>query len=294
MMNKNKIVLITGTSSGLGRLTAIQLAKEGNTVYAAMRNINNTNSIQRTELEYLAAEEQLDLRLIELDVTNDQSVESAVKSVIRQSGRIDVLVNNAGQRFVGISEAFTTEDVRNQFEVNFFGMVRTNRAVLPYMRNQKSGLLVHVSSQSGRLIFPFLGIYSASKFAMEALAESYRYELSGFGIDSVIVQPGPYDTKLLAKSPNPSDKKRTLSYGLLSEFPGNNKANFKSIYESEAPREPQDVADAITSLINMKTKRPLRTSVMPYGMDFGVGKMNEQISAIQNSLMNEFQMSSII
>lgn len=294
-VNKNnKVIIITGTSSGFGKLTAIQLASEGNTVYAAMRNIGSSNAQNRSDLENWATDNGRNLRVIELDVTDDRSVETAIEYVIAESGRIDVVVNNAGQMFVGISEAYTVEDVRKQFEVNFFGMVRVNRAVLPQMRKQRSGLLVQVSSQSGRLVFPFFGLYSASKFAVEALAESYRYELSSFGIDSVIVQPGPFGTNLLPGSPEPSDRDRILSYGDLAAFPENMKANFNSIYESAEPPVPQDVADAITALINMDTKRPLRTSVMPKGMDFGVGRMNDQISVIQNDLMTAFQMSSMI
>jgi len=223
MTNQNlpdqKVILVTGSSNGIGRLTVETLARGGHTVYASMRDANGRNAAVRLELVQLAKNENLDLRVIELDVTDDDSVEKAVVQVTKDSGRIDVLVNNAGVMNIGITEGFTLEQVQRQFDVNFFGTVRTNRAVLPHMRKQGEGLLIQVSSLAGRVVFPFFGIYNASKFAVEAMSEAYRYDLSGWGIDSVIVEPGPYDSNLLKTIPWPQDKKRLEEYTELAGAP---------------------------------------------------------------------------
>ncbi len=196
-----EVILVTGSSNGIGRLTVETLARRGHTVYASMRDAANRNAIVRAELLHLAKAEGLDLHVIELDVTDGTSVEKAVADIIKDAGRIDVLVNNAGIMSVGITEGFTLEQVHRQLDVNFYGTVRTNRAVVPHMRKQGHGLLIQVSSLAGRVVLPFFGIYNASKFAVEALSEAYRYDLSALGIDSVIVEPGPYGTNLLATIP---------------------------------------------------------------------------------------------
>jgi NAD(P)-dependent dehydrogenase (short-subunit alcohol dehydrogenase family) len=132
-------------------------------------------------------------------------VANAVRAVIERAGRIDILVNNAGFGYIGLNETATLEDVQRQFDTNVFGVVRMNRAVLPHMRLQGRGLLVYVSSSGGHIVVPFLGLYCASKFALEALAESYHYQLYGLGIDSVIIQPGRYATAVAAKGVHSSD-----------------------------------------------------------------------------------------
>src|SRR4029077_15497772 len=142
----------------------------------------------------LAKRESLWMRAIELDVTDDGSVVRAVQAAMDEAGRVDVLVNNAGYGLMGVTEAVTLEQARRIMDTNFFGAVRMNRAVLPHMRKQRSGLLIHISSGAGRVVIPSLGFYCASKWALEALAEEYRYELAGQAIDSVIIQPGAYPT----------------------------------------------------------------------------------------------------
>ncbi len=177
-MSTTPVAIVTGTSHGFGELTAVTLARRGHHVFAGMRGISGRNAPAADNLRAVAADDALALAPIELDVTDDASVGAAVDSVLAEAGRIDIVVNNAGVLYIGITEAFTIEQAREQLDVNLLGAARLNRAVLPHMRERRSGLLVHVSSIGGRLTFPFYGLYCASKYALEALAEAYRYELS--------------------------------------------------------------------------------------------------------------------
>ena len=178
-----KTILITGTSSGFGRDAAATLARAGHTVFASMRDIDGRN---RPRAKALQAQ---GLVVVELDVADDISVESAIGAILAKTGRIDVLINNAGIAAAGVSEAFTPDQAKIVFNTNVVGMLRTIRAVLPAMRRQGDGLIINIGSILGRVTFPFFGIYGASKFAVEALTESYRYELSQLGVDVVLVQP---------------------------------------------------------------------------------------------------------
>ncbi len=292
MTNQNlpdqKVILVTGSSNGIGRLTVATLARQRHTVYASMRYANGRNASVRTELQQLAKDENLDLNVIELDVTDDTSVEKAVADIIKNAGRVDVLVNNAGVMNIGITEGFTLQQVQRQFDVNFFGAVRMNRAVLPHMRKQGEGLLIQISSLAGRVVLPFFGIYNASKFAVEAMSEAYRYDLSGWGIDSVIVEPGPYDSNLLNTIPWPEDKQRLEEYRELAGAPEKMIANFAELEKSDDARDPQEVADAISELIVTPTgQRPLRTVV---GIDFGVTGLNEAAAPFQRGLLEALEM----
>ncbi len=160
--------------------------------------------------------------------------------------------------------------------------------VLKRMRKQGQGLLIQISSLAGRVVLPFFGIYNASKFAVEAMSEAYRYDLSGLGIDSVIVEPGPYGTNLLETIPRPEDRQRLEEYAELAAAPERMIANFAELYESEDARDPQEVADAIAKLIATPIgQRPLRTVV---GIDFGVTKFNEAAAPFQRGLLGALDM----
>jgi len=287
----SKIMLITGCSSGFGRLTAETLARQGHCIYAGVRDPEGRNSTAAGELRELAAGESLDLHVVDLEVTHSESIDAAVSSVIEGQGRIDVLINNAGVMNVGITEAYTAEQVRQQMEVNFLGPIQLDRAVIPWMRKQQSGLLLHVSSLAGRLVFPYFGIYCASKFALEAVAESYRYELSAQGIDSVIVEPGPFGTSLIARSPKPEDAERLADYGDVAQFPDNMLASFEVFYQSDDAVDPQVVADDIARLIEMpREARPLRTVS---GLDYGVRKLNAQTEPVQHGLLETLGLAGL-
>ncbi len=290
----NKIVVVTGASSGFGKLTALELARQGHTVVATMRDVEGRNSAVRDELIDTARAGGHPLHVVEMDVADDASVEAAIAGVVAQHGRIDVLVNNAGLMPVGVTEAYTVADVERLFAVNVFGAVRTNRAVLPHMRAAGSGLLVHVTSLMGRFTVPFFGIYAASKFALEALAETYRYELRGFGIDSVIVEPGAFPSNLIASSPEPSDTTVLAAYGEVAAIPGQIKAHADQQSDPANPPRPQRVADAIATLVNATERRPLRTVVMPEGQDFGVQQINDSVAPIQNGVLKAMGMEAMI
>lgn len=289
-----KVVVVTGASSGFGRLTVLELARRGHTVIATMRDVGGRNGRVRDELIDAAKAEGHVLHVLEMDVADELSVNAAIANVIQQHGRVDALINNAGTMFVGVTEAYTVADIERQFAVNFFGAVRADRAVLPHMRAAGSGVLVHVTSLMGRVIFPFFGVYSASKFALEALAEAYRYELSSFGIDSVIVEPGPFPSNLLPSSPEPSDEGVLKSYGDVAAIPGQIKEHSNDGNDPQNPPQSQRVADAIAQLVEATERRPLRTVVMPEGMDLGVQRLNEAVAPIQNDLLRGLGMGGMI
>jgi NAD(P)-dependent dehydrogenase (short-subunit alcohol dehydrogenase family) len=252
-------ILVTGSTSGFGRLTVETLARQGYTVFAGMRAIAGKNASAAEELHGLAEREHLALHTVEIDVTDDASVEQAINSLIGSSGRLDVVVNNAGMSYSGPLEAFTLEQVQQQFETNVFSVLRVNRAALPYMRQQRSGLLLHIGSIIGRIALPFIGLYGATKFALEGLVESYRYELAPFGIDVAIIEPGTFPTAIATKRQIAADTERFALYqtalnGFTTPFYAENR--------STTPPNPQEVADAVASVIAQPAgKRPLHTIV---------------------------------
>lgn len=289
-----KVIVVTGASSGFGKLTVLELARRGHIVIATMRDVEGRNNHIRDELLEAAKAEGNPLKVLEMDVADDTSVQSAIDNIIAKHGKIDVLVNNAGLMPVGVTEAYTVADVERLFAVNLFGAIRTYRAVLPHMRVAGSGLVVQVTSLMGRFTMPFFGIYSASKFALEALAETYRYELSAFGVDSVIVEPGPFPSNLISSSPEPSDAAVLATYGDVAAIPEQIKANSDQSHDPANPPRPQLVADAIARLVEATERRPLRTVVMPDGMDFGVAAINEAVAPIQNSVLTAMGMEHLI
>jgi NAD(P)-dependent dehydrogenase (short-subunit alcohol dehydrogenase family) len=268
-----KTVLITGTSSGFGRDTAETLGRAGHTVYASMRDIAGRN---RPHAEALRGH---GLNVVELDVTDDASVESAVSAVLAKTGRIDVLVNNAGSAAAGVSEAFTPDQAKIVFNTNVVGLLRTARAVLPAMRGQGDGLIINIGSILGRVTFPFFGIYGASKFAVEALTDSLRYEVSQLGVDVTLVQPSAYPTNMYASLQQPADATRAGDYGAVGEIPGKMFETFMGMFQGENAPNPHDVAEAITKLVAQpKGSRPARTVV---GRPFGADVVNQQTAPVQ-------------
>jgi NAD(P)-dependent dehydrogenase (short-subunit alcohol dehydrogenase family) len=273
----SKTILITGTSSGFGRDTAETLARAGHRVFASMRDTAGRN---RPHAEALRAQ---GIAVVELDVTDDASVERGVSSVLEQTGHLDVLINNAGIGSAGISEAFTTDQLRALFEVNVFGVQRMLRAVLPAFRRQREGLVVNVGSILGRVTFPFFGLYGASKFALEALTESYRYELSQLGVDVVLVQPSNYPTHIFASAQLPADTARAQTYGEIGAIPGKMVQTLLDLFQSENAPNPHDVAAAIAHIVQQPHgTREARTVV---GQSFGTDVINTQSAAVQAQLL---------
>jgi len=269
----SNVVLITGASTGFGRDTAETLKRAEHIVFASMRDPQLRNR------EHADALRKRGIEVVELDVTSDVSVEEAVRSVLAKAGRIDVLVNNAGVLSVGVTEAFTSEQAQALFNVNVFGLLRATRAVLPAMRSQRRGLIVNVGSIVGRVTFPFFGLYGASKFAIEALTDSLRYEVSQLGIEVVLVQPSAYKTPMYERVAQPVDGARVSAYGKVGEIPNAMFEHFNSVFESPSAPNPHDVADAITQLIaQSKGNRATRTVV---GAAFGADQVNDQTAPVQ-------------
>jgi NAD(P)-dependent dehydrogenase (short-subunit alcohol dehydrogenase family) len=281
-----KVALITGCSTGFGRVIAETLARHKCRVFAGMRDIVGRNSAKAREVEEFAAKESLALSPIELDVTDDASVNSAVAEVMREAGQIDVLVNNAGLTVRGLAEAVTVEQTRRIFETNVFAIQRMNRAVLPHMRKRNSGLLIHISSQAGRIVLPGLGTYGASKAALESLVESYHYELAAQGIDAVLVQPGAFATAIGQNADKAADEQIETAYGPGAEITMTMMGNLGK------RRDPQEVADAILKLVETPAgKRPLRTGVGVNG-DF-VARLNEFSDKIQEGILDIFGLKAL-
>lgn len=189
----DKVALVTGSSSGIGFETALSLARDNYFTYASMRNTGKAGKIQE-----IAKKENLNLKVIELDVDKEDSIKSAVKKIQEEQGRIDVLVNNAGYGLFGCIEDVTIDELKAQFQTNFFGIVSLIQKIAPIMRKQGSGIIVNVSSVAGRIGFPGTPAYISSKFALEGLSESMRYELSPFGIKTIIIEPGVIQTNFFS------------------------------------------------------------------------------------------------
>ena len=190
--SNRKVAVVTGSSSGLGYEISLMLARNGFLTYATMRNLNKSENIKS-----VASEENLPIRINQLDVTDDVSVKDAVQAILSETGRIDVLVNNAGYVLNGAFEDLAMDEIKAEYETNVFGLIRTTQTVLPIMRRQKSGIIVNISSGAGRFGYPGQSAYISTKFAVEGLSESMSYELEPFGIKVVVVEPGVIRTKIV-------------------------------------------------------------------------------------------------
>jgi NAD(P)-dependent dehydrogenase (short-subunit alcohol dehydrogenase family) len=285
-MNSKQVVLITGSSTGFGRLFVETLARKGHTVFATMRDPGGRNAKNASEIRALAEKESLPIHILELDVTDDASVERAVDGAVAKAGRIDVAINNAGYYLTGLEEAVTTEQAQRLMDTNFLGPVRVNRAVLPHMRRQRSGVLMHISSGAGRVVLPSVGFYCASKFALEALAEAYSYELAAQGIESVIVEPGQYETPIFGNTVTAADEARTNTYGVAKEFP----AKINGALSSTAGNA-QEVVDTVLRIIETPAgEKQLRYFVSP--QDFGVDEINALTKQVQANVLAAFGLAA--
>jgi NAD(P)-dependent dehydrogenase (short-subunit alcohol dehydrogenase family) len=237
MSNNKKVALVTGSSSGMGYETAITLARAGIHTYASMRNLKKSKTI--TEM---ASTENLPLQVIQLDVNDDSSVKDAIYKIVKEKERIDVLVNNAGYGLFGSLEDISLEEIKAQFETNFFGVIRVTQLVLPLMREQKSGTIVNVSSVGGRIGFPALSAYQSTKFALEGLSESISYELEPFGIRVVIIEPGFIRTNIMDSSTlaKKAQDPKSPYYSQIQKV----RSHFKSMMENDSS-PPEEVAKVI-------------------------------------------------
>ena len=280
-VQQNKVAIITGSSSGIGHATALLLARNRFHTYATMRNIKNSGDI----LE-IANRERLPLQVIQLDVNDDTSIKNSIEKVISEKERIDVLVNNAGYGLVGAFEDLSIEEIKSQFETNFFGVIRLTQQVLPIMRKQKSGTIVNVSSGAGRIGFPGMSAYVSSKFALEGLSESMSYELEPFGIKIVIIEPGVIRTNF---KKNAVMSKKSLDDSYISPYSSiiqKMDASITSIIEHATP--PEQVAKAILHAVTSNNPE-LR---FPVGND--IIMMLETKKSMSDEDFRKMMMQSII
>ena len=285
MNDHGQVVVVTGSNSGFGRLISETLAREGFVVFATMRALNGRNAAAAAELRELARTNSKSLHVLEMDVTSDASVEKCIGEVLRQGGRIDALVNNAGFGYGGLTETFTMPQMQKIFDTNVFGAMRTIRMVLPQMHKQGGGLLLQVSSGGGRVVVPGMGLYCASKFALEALTESFHYDLAGQGIDCVSIAPGAYPTGIAQKIAGGDDPARADVYGPIRDVP---QRVIDQVAASQA--NPQEIADKVLEIIRTAAgQRALRYRVG--GGAPGVEAINQVCEQVQQRVLAAFGIS---
>lgn len=286
-MNK-KSVLITGTNSGFGWLTAISVAGLGHKVYATMRDTQGKNADSAKALAQIE-----NVTVLEVSLTDETSVKNAIDTIIAKEGTIDVLVNNAGAAIFGVAESSTTEDVQRLFDINVFAPWRLMKHVLPFMRKQSDGLIINVSSGWGRFSPPFSAVYGATKFALEGLSEGLHYEVRPLGVDVAIIQPGAFPTEISQKIQVGSDSSVVEAYKTIDDVSHKMFAAIGQIFETKNPN-PQEVADAVINLMNLpKGQRPLRTVVDPATGNF-TEKANEAVQNEYAEILTAFGMRELL
>ena len=267
-MDRQKVAIVTGSSSGIGFETSILLARSGYVTFATMRDLRKGGLLNEISIR-----EKIPLEVSQLDVTDQNSVSSGIEFIFKKTGRIDILVNNAGYGLTGAFEDLSIEEIRSQYETNFFGLIRTTQAVLPIMRAQKSGIIINISSGLGRFGIATNSAYSSSKFAVEGLTESISYELEQFGIRTIIIEPGIIKTnflnssKLAHKAMDPNSP--------YKNFVENSEKGISRLNESG--QDPGFVAKIIKKAIEDPNPR----------LRYLAGKDVEQIMEIKNKLSDE-------
>jgi short-subunit dehydrogenase len=250
---QGKVAVVTGSSSGIGFETSLLLARKGFSTYATMRNLNKSQKIND-----ITEKENLPLKVLQLDVTDDKSVKDAIRQIKDESSRIDVLVNNAGYGLMGALDDLSIDEFKSQFETNFFGVIRVTKEVIPIMRNQKNGNIINVSSVGGKIGIPLNSAYISSKFALEGLSESMRYELEQFGIDVILIEPGVVKTNffenadvIVNNNTSTTTNNKTSVYSQLTQklFEG-----FEPMLKSNSSSLPSDVAEIIYQAIESKNR----------------------------------------
>lgn len=287
MGKSNQVVVITGCSSGFGEGAVKAFADQGYRVWGTLRDANGRNAAKKAALESYASS----VRVLDMDVTDDASVARAFDHILAD-GPIDVLINNAGVMYIGVTEAFTLAQARAQMETNYFGAVRTMQAVLPAMRAAGSGLIINTSSLVGQISPPFFSTYSATKHALEAYVQGLRYEVSPFGVDVALVEPGPFGTGLLAAGQGPQRDDVLAAYGEIAALPTVMGEHFAAFLQSEEAPKPQLVVDAYLALAAMPPgQRPTRTVV---GITWGVDEMNAAKQPVQDRVLQEMQLDGVL
>jgi len=267
-MNEKRVAIVTGSSSGIGFEISLMLARNGFTTYATMRDLHKSST-----LKSIADKEKIPLRCVQLDVTDDMSVKQAIETIVNESHNIDILVNNAGYGLSGALEDLLINEIKLQFDTNFFGLIRATQVVLPIMRSQRSGIIVNISSGLGRFGIATSSAYASSKFAVEGLTESMSYELEPFGIKTILIEPGIIKTNfikaavLAQKSKDPNSP--------YFQFMNNMDEGMKKLIENS--ESPEYVARVVLEAINDSNPK----------LRYLAGKDVEHIMEIKNKMSDE-------
>lgn len=293
-----KNILITGAGAGFGALMARSLVSAGHTVFATMREPTGRNAAKAEALISFARGKAGKLQVLELDVRKEDSVNAAVRQAAESKGGLDVIINNAGvaHGMGTYGEAVSMEQFERSFDINVFGFQRVIRAALPAFRKAEGGLIVNLSSIMGRIVLPYSATYTATKYAVEGLSESYRYELSGLGVDVVIVEPGGFPTELFSTVEAPADAERLADYGALAGVPaGMYDGIVGAIMKGDSSPNPQAVADAVLKIVETPAgSRPLRVVVDPFMGGSAPESVNKNGLEVQADLFEAIGQKSLL
>ncbi|MGQ7842834.1 SDR family oxidoreductase [Granulosicoccus sp. 3-233] len=282
-----KTIVITGSSSGFGKMSAKQFADKGHKVYAAMRNADDKNLKTKNELQSYSE----NIVVVEMDVCSDESVNAAIAHIIEKESAIDVLINNAGIMHMGVTEAFSVEQAQQLMDTNFYGVIRSVQATAPHMRKAGKGLIINTTSVIGRVSWPFTGTYSASKAAVEAYSQSLKYELAPSGVEVILVEPGPSGTNLAGSFTPEAHTQVVAENPQLKEIIDNMIGSFDQVLQ-DPETDPQNVVDAYLKLVDMEHgTRPTRTAI---GLVNNVDKINEFFQPLQDQVISDFQLDFML
>lgn len=282
-------VFITGIAGGFGKPTALTLIDKGHTVAGSVRTRAGRNAETVAELEAAGA------HIVELDVTDTDSTNAGVTAAIAQLGRLDVLFNNAGIGSYGLQELMSPEAMTQVFDVNVMGVQRVMRAAMPQMRTQERGTVLYTSSLIGRITTPFWGTYCASKWALEAIAECYRTELSVFGIESCIIEPGAMPTAFFDGVVTATDPDREADYGDFAQAPAATAQQLADAIEAVPEQRPERVAEAVAALLALPFgEKPFRTVVDHVGVGPEIERYNRTLHEVTRNVMTNFGIEDML
>jgi NAD(P)-dependent dehydrogenase (short-subunit alcohol dehydrogenase family) len=284
-----KTVLITGIAGGFGKPTALALLARGYAVAGTVRNRSGKNAATVAALEAAGA------KIVQMDVTDTASTERGVADAISQLGGLDILFNNAGIGSYGIQELMSPEDMARVFDVNVMGVQRVMRAALPHLRAQGRGTVLYTSSLIGRIATPFYGTYSASKWALEAIVECYRTELSGFGIESCLIEPGAMPTAFFDGMVTPDDPAREAEYGDFAAVPAMSHAGLAQMLDATPLQRPERIAETVTALLDMPFgEKPFRTVVDHVGVGPEIVRYNDVLHDVTRKVLGNFGIEQML
>jgi NAD(P)-dependent dehydrogenase (short-subunit alcohol dehydrogenase family) len=284
-----KNIFITGIAGGFGKPTALALLERGYVVAGSIRSRGGKKAATVAELEAAGA------KIVEMDVTDTASTERGVSDAISQLGGLDILFNNAGIGSYGIQELMSPEDMTRVFDVNVMGVQRVMRAALPHLRAKRRGTVIYTSSLIGRIATPFYGTYSASKWALEAVVECYRTELSGFGIESCLIEPGAMPTAFFDGMVTPNDPAREAEYGEFAAVPAMSSNGLAQMLDATPDQRPERIAEAVVALLDRPFgEKPFRTVVDFVGVGPEIERYNDVLHDVTRKVLTNFGIEQML